>query len=93
MFFAFAKEKKNQASISDGNGAFSIFCLTKIMKTKPRKMRLELWVVGNRMKGDLEAPQVFKKKKKDIFQRGWTDGTGEARLPHPDVSLYKCRSA
>lgn len=27
-------------------------------ETKARKMRLELRVIGNRMKGDLEMPQV-----------------------------------
>lgn len=57
--FVLLQKKKKQASISDGNGVFSIFYLTKIMKTKPRKMRLELRVIGNRMKGDLEMPQVF----------------------------------
>jgi hypothetical protein len=53
------------------------------MKTKHRKMRLELRVMGNRMKGDLETPQVFKKKKRHPSER--LDSTGTARLPHLDV--------
>lgn len=52
LFVLLQKEKKKkQASVSDGDGVFSMFCLTKIMKTKPRKMRLKLRVIGNRMRG------------------------------------------
>lgn len=47
---------------------FSIFYLTKIRKTKLRKMRLEFRITGNRMGEDLKTPQ----DKKSILHRDWT---------------------
>lgn len=41
---------------------FSIFCLTKIIKTKLRKMRLEFRIIGSRMGGIWKPHKTFKKK-------------------------------
>lgn len=64
---------------------FSIFCLTKIIKTKLRKMRLEFRIIGSRMGEDLKTPQDFKKKKVSL-QRLYC--TRKARLPHKNVSTH-----
>lgn len=62
---------------------FSIFCLTKIIKTKLRKMRLEFRIIGSRMGEDLETPQDFKKKK-GILRR---DCTAPGK---PDFHIRMC---
>lgn len=41
---------------------FSIFCLTKIIKTKLRKMRLEFRIIGSRMGGIWKPHKTLKKK-------------------------------